>query len=224
MFAGHVGVGLAVARAERRVPAWVFVFAAMFADFVLWLLVLAGRESVAVPADFAATRQLQFDFPWSHGLAASVAWSLLAGAAAGLALGGTRRFRLRAAALVALAVLSHWLLDALVHAPELPLAGAGSRRVGLGLWHQMPAALALEALLAFGGLALFLRGGGAPRGRRTALAAFVFLLVAFTVLGMTVAPAPPSATAMAASSLAMIGVTGAVVGWLGRPRAAASGG
>jgi hypothetical protein len=48
----------------------------------------------------------------------------------------------------------------------------------------------------------------------------VLTLVAmvFTALGMTLAPAPPSAAAMAASSLATLIVVCALVYWLGRAR------
>jgi hypothetical protein len=37
---------------------------------------------------------------------------------------------------VAATVFSHFLLDALVHVAGLPRLGAGSYRVGLGLWHD----------------------------------------------------------------------------------------
>jgi hypothetical protein len=39
----------------------------------------------------------------------------------------------------------------------------------------------------------------------------------FTVLGMTMAPPPPSARAMAVSSLATVTAVCAVAWWLGRP-------
>ena len=55
MFAGHVGAGLAIGSAERRVNVGLFVAAALLLDIVLWLLVLAGCESVAIPSDFART-------------------------------------------------------------------------------------------------------------------------------------------------------------------------
>ena len=48
------------------------------------------------------------------------------------------------------------------------------------------------------------------------LASLVLLLLAFTVAGMTHAPAPPSGAAMAASSLLTIVVACALFGWLGR--------
>ena len=87
---------------------------------------LLGVEAVTIPADFIRTHQPQFVFPWSHGLLAGVGWSALAGVAALACYPRLGPARLRAALLVAAAVFSHWLLDALVHAPELPVAGDSS--------------------------------------------------------------------------------------------------
>jgi hypothetical protein len=214
MFAGHVGVGLALARGERAVNPGVFVAAALLLDALLWAFVLLGWESLRIPAEFAATHQPHFVFPWSHGLSAVAGWAVLAG---GLAFVAASR-RARPALLVAAAVFSHWLLDALVHRPELPLAGAASTVVGLGLWNRMPVALALEAALVVGGLWLYLAGSGLARGRRAGLALLSLVLLAFTIAGMTVAPPPPSARAMAGSSLAMLVLVCGMYAWLGQRR------
>lgn len=84
------------------------------------------------------------------------------------------------------------------------------------LWRRMPLALALEAVIALAGLALFLAGARLSRARALGLAVVSLLVVAFTVVGMTVAPPPPSAATMAASSLATIIGLCALVAWLCR--------
>ncbi len=66
MFAGHLGTALAFGRAERGVNVGVFVVAALLLDFLLWLFVLLGWESVTIPADFASKHQAEFVFPYSH--------------------------------------------------------------------------------------------------------------------------------------------------------------
>lgn len=126
--------------------------------------------------------------------------------------------RVRAAMLVAATVFSHWLLDALVHRPELPIAGAGSATVGLALWQSMPLALAIEALVLLGGLLLFLPGASFTPARKSWLATLCFLVLVFTVVGMTVAPAPPSVAAMASSSLITTAMVCSLVYWLARER------
>jgi hypothetical protein len=215
MFAGHIGAALMIGRAERAVNVGVFIAAALLLDLLLWLFVLIGWEAVAIPPDFASRHQVEFVFPYSHGLAASIFWAVLA-AAVGVACYSRLQSKWRIAALLAVAVFSHWVLDAVVHRPELPLAGAASRAVGFGLWNNMPVALVLEAAIAGVGLYLFLSGTRIGRPRSIALVVLTVLAVAFTALGMTIAPAPPSAAAMAASSLGTLIVVCALVYGFGR--------
>lgn len=216
MLAGHIGAALAIGRVERRVNVGVFVAAALFLDILLWAFVLLGWESVAIPADFASTRQPHFVFPYSHSLLASVLWSAAAGAVAFAWYPVPRNARVRVAALLAAAVFSHWLLDVLVHARAIPLAGAGSPAVGLGLWESLPLALVVEAVIVVVGLIAFLRGSELSRARSSGLVILSLALVALTVIGMTVAPPPPSPLAMAASSLLTLIVVCALAVWLGR--------
>ncbi len=216
MVAGHVGAALAIGRAERRVNVGAFVFAALLLDVILWPLVLLGRESITIPPNFASTHQPEFIFPYSHGLLASIAWSTLAGIAFLIWYPQLKKGKSRAAVLVAIAVFSHWLLDALVHVPELPLGGASSMKVGLGLWQSMPVALVAEALVLVAGLCLFVPGANLSRLKKFWLTVLSLLILGFTVAGMTFAPPPPSVMAMAASSLVTIIVVCALFCWLGR--------
>ena len=106
-----------------------------------------------------------------------LAWSVVAGAAAFYWYAHLGVARWSAAATIAAAVFSHSLLDALVHRPELPLAGANSVKLGLGPWQYMPAALAVEAAIVFAGLLLFVPGSTLLRGKLIALAALSVLIL-----------------------------------------------
>ncbi len=216
MFAGHVGAALALKRAERRVNLGVLILAALLLDVLLWLFVLAGLEQVIVPADYARRHYVTFVFPYSHSLAASLGWSILAGALTWVATVGWVGGRGWATVVVAAAVFSHFPLDVLVHIPELPLLGEASPKVGLGLWNQMPVALMLEVLITAGGLLVFLRGVTLARGRTIGLVGLVVFVTALTVAGMTVAPAPPSIPQVAISSVVGILLVAAIGGWLDR--------
>lgn len=216
MFAGHVGAALAIGCMERRINVGTFVFAAFLLDVLLWLFVLVGWESVKIPPNFAATHQPEFVFPHSHGLLAGIVWSVSAATVASI--GGLQRIvpKHRMATLVGLAVCSHWLLDAMVHVPELPLVGANSMKVGLALWRAMPVALVIESALLLAGLYFFIHGSSLPYVRKGCLIVLAVLTLAFTVAGMTVAPPPPSPRAMAWSSLITIAMVCALIGSLGR--------
>lgn len=54
-------------------------------------------------------------------------------------------------------VVSHWLLDFIVHRPDLPLWPAGGPRVGLNAWSSLSVTLACELALFAAGVALYLR-------------------------------------------------------------------
>ena len=219
MFAGHVGAALAFGQAERRVNIGAFVTAALLLDIVLWLFVLVGWESVTIPASFRSRHQPEFVFPYSHSLVASLVWSALAAAGVWSVSARLGPARARAAVLMAAAVFSHWLLDALVHRPEMPLLGATSQAMGFALWDHLFVALSVEAAIVVLGVVLFIRGSGLPRARSGALALVSLIVLAFTVVGMTLAPPPPSAFAMAGSSLFTVVAVCALFAWLGkRPR------
>jgi len=215
MFAGHVGAGLAISRADRSMNPGVLVFAAMLTDFLLWSFVLLGWESVSIPADYAASHQMHFTFPYSHSMAASVALSLTATAIAYLWYRAPGRGNMRPAVLVGAAVLSHWLLDALVHVPEIPLAGGTSHKVGLGLWQHMALALGIESLVLLAGLWMYLAGAPTSGGRKWGMGILGLFVLGSTVAGMTVAPAPPSVATVAVSSLITIVVVTALASWFG---------
>ncbi len=216
MFAGHLGAGLLLKRAGRNVSlGWLF-FAAMLLDVLLWLLVLAGVESVRVPAHFRTMADLTFDFPWSHGLVASLGWSLAMFLAGWTVLRRGPRHRLAGALALAAAVLSHFVLDWLVHIPELPVAGRDSTLLGFGLWHHLPLAWTVEAALALGGVWVFLTTRPRDRRRASALVAVMTLLTAMTIVGQASSSAPSSTVAMAGSSLVIIALLVAFGWWVDR--------
>jgi membrane-bound metal-dependent hydrolase YbcI (DUF457 family) len=198
MFVGHLAAALAAKPAEPRVPLGVAVAAAFGLDLLWPLLLLLGVESVRVnPGDTAFTN-LAFDsYPWSHSLLLVLVWAALAGWMAWRGL-----LTVRAGIVVGALVVSHWVLDALTHRPDLPL-WPGGPRVGLGLWYSIPATIVLEGTLLAVGVWLYLRATS-PRDRvgRWALAGMIVLA---TVIWITQpwSPPPPSATAVALGAMAL---------------------
>lgn len=201
MFLGHVGVGLALKKADPKLNVGWLVGASLLTDIVLWGLVIFGVERVIIPPDFADTHFLAFDFPYSHSLLATIVRSVLVFAVAYLIIRKHRR--MIAAATLGSAVFLHWICDWLEHIPDLPVAGSDSAKLGLGLWKVMPVALGIEILLAALGLWIYFRTAAEVSSRRkwlvVALTAFIGAL---TVYGGLFSPAPPSPLAVAWSSLA----------------------
>jgi hypothetical protein len=202
MFIGHFGVGFGAKRIAPAVSLGTLLLAALWADLLWAILVLLGIERVAVAPGATAMIPLDFQYnPYSHSLVALLLWGLLLGAVYWLL---RRRLGLAAPAVIAGLVLSHWVLDALTHRPDMPLDLAGARLVGLGLWNSVPGTLAVEVPFFLLGVALYARAT-APRDRIGTYAfwALVGLLLAL-YLGGLFGPPPPSADAVAWTDLALL--------------------
>ena len=116
---------------------------------------------------------------------------------------------------VAATVFSHFLLDALVHVAGLPRLGAGSYRIGLGLWHHTGIELAVECATGSLGWWIYLGCPTSARGgARWGLGGAVAMCALLTVGGGLATTPPPSAGAMAMTSLATIGVLSVLACWL----------
>jgi hypothetical protein len=201
MFAGHLAAGLVLKKMERRINlGWLF-FATLFHDFLLGIFILMGLEHIHVPANFAQTHYLTFTFPYSHGLAASIFWSLLAfGITYAVLPRWTSKERQLAGLVIALAVFSHFVLDWFVHIPEMPLLGENSPKIGLSLWNNLPLALVLETALVIAGFVFYLITVK-PQSNlaRYGVAALMILITALTVTGQLFSDTPPPANGAAMS-------------------------
>ena len=174
---GHAAVALGVSRTAPRINVGFLIFAAFLADFLLGIFTALGLESAHIPADYAARHYLTFTFPYSHGLAALVLWSIVFGAL--FCWVGTKN-RSRAFWILAALVLSHFVLDALVHVPELPLLGENSPKLGLALWNHMPLELTLESVMAIVALVFYWTLSSTTTVGRWGMTIFVALLTALT--------------------------------------------
>jgi hypothetical protein len=193
MFIGHFGVAFAAKRAAPRVSLGSAFLAAQFLDLLWPTFLLLGLESVRIAPGATAVTPLIFEYyPISHSLLTVIGWAIAVGAAYAL-----WRRNTRGAVVLALLVVSHWMLDAIVHVPDLPLAPGGSTLVGLGLWQSKAATLAVEIPIFIAGVWLYLKSTR-PRDKigsyaLVGLLAFLAVIYAGNLAG---AP-PPNVTAIA---------------------------
>jgi hypothetical protein len=204
MFVGHIGAGLLVKRIEPRLNLGVVMFVALFADLLLWTLVILDVEHVGVPESAGPARFFTFVFPYSHGLVANIVWSALAAAIGWYFVAPADSCRARFAWALALAVSSHFMLDLIVHIPDLPIFNRNSPKVGLGLWRHMPIALALELCLSAVALAIYLRAVKPTRGKVFLIGGVVVVAAALTTIGPYIPGEPPPAVTLALSSLLIL--------------------
>jgi hypothetical protein len=211
VFVGHYGVSFAVKKAAPSVPLWVLFIAVQLLDVAWAPLVLLGIERVRIVPGITASNPLDLYYmPYTHSLIGAVLWSVGAFALYRVAAPHSPK---TAAAFVALAVFSHWILDWVVHRPDLPLYD-NTAKVGLGLWNRPAVAFGLEAVILFGGLWLYFRTGA---GRRAGMVVFGIIMLgiqAYVFFG----PPPASDKAAAVTALVAYVVFAIVVRRLERPR------
>ncbi len=188
MLLGHYGIALALKKVAPRTSLPVLVMAANFLDLLWPVFLLLGWENVSIVPGITALSPFDFTYyPFSHSLLATMAWSVVVGSVYFVA---TRYAR--GSMIIACTVLSHWVLDALVHRPDLPIGFGDTRVIGLGLWDSLGMTLVLEFGILFTGLYLYTRTTE-PKDQlgRYALGALVATLLAIYATTL-IGPPPPS--------------------------------
>ena len=208
MFLGHYGVALALKRAEPKLSLGTLFLAVQLPDVLWGIFLLLGWENARIVPGYTAVTPLEFlDYPISHSLVGALAWSFVAAA---LYYSWPTRDTSRhwqAAAVVGLAVFSHYPLDVLVHVADLPLSGSASVKLGLGLWNSPLATLAAEAIVFGVGLAIYLARGSNRHPVRTPRIVVLVLVLVGTYLASVFGPLPPSMTVVAVSDIVfMVGI------------------
>ena len=207
MFVGHYGVSFALKARDPRIPLWVLFLAVQLLDLLWAPFVLLGIEKVRIVPGITAASPLDLYYmPYTHSLIAAVLWSAAAYGAYRLWAGG--RGGSGAALLVALAVFSHWVLDVVVHRPDLALYD-DTMKVGLGLWNRPVLALVVEAAVLFSGIGLLLRHQQKGRATLVGLGVLLMGVQATTFWG----PPPSSDRAIAIIALACYVVFAGIIAW-----------
>ncbi|HEY0017931.1 MAG TPA: metal-dependent hydrolase [Longimicrobium sp.] len=199
MLLGHYGAAFAARRTAPRTSLGALTFAAQFLDQLWPILLLTGVEHVRIVPGLMAASPLDFvSYPVSHSLLTAAGWGLLlAGIYYALRRDG------RGAAVLGALVVSHWLLDAPMHRPDLPLWPGSPVLVGGGAWNSVPLTILLDGGVFAAGLALYLRGTRArDRIGSWGLYAMAAVLVFFFVSGF-LAPPPSGERELAFGALGL---------------------
>src|SRR5215475_2383533 len=187
MFIGHFGVALGAKKFAPRTSLGSLFFAAQFLDLVWPVFLLAGLEHVRIAPGITRMSPFDFyDYPITHSLLTAAIWSVVVGGAY-----YSLRRNGHTAWVMGIAVLSHWILDFLVHRPDLPL-WPGGPKVGLGLWNFWTPEIVLEVAIFAAGCGLYLSATRArdKLGRYALWALLLFLFVGW--VASLAAGAPPS--------------------------------
>ncbi|MGC1241930.1 MAG: hypothetical protein WA874_10085 [Chryseosolibacter sp.] len=193
MFIGHFAAGMAGKKIQPAISLGTLFLAAQFLDLLWPTLLLLGVEHVVISPGISAVTPLEFsDYPISHSLLFVVGWGVLFGVAYFL---WTRNQR--GALLLGALVVSHWVLDLIVHIPDLPLYPGDSPKVGLSLWNSTLLTILVEGAIFVAGVTLYVRAKKINQQRISwwFWSLVLFLLVIHTI-NFVSAP-PPNVEAIA---------------------------
>ena len=217
MFLGHYGVAFALKRAEPKLSLGTLFVAVQLADLLWGIFLLLGWEHARIVPGYTPMTPIEFlDYPISHSLVAAFVWGIVAAALyySWPTRDTTRHWQ--AAAIVGVAVFSHYPLDVLVHVSDLPIAGNDSPKLGLGLWNN-PTATIIAELLVFGiGLALYVTLRSHRHPVRMGRLAVVAIALLGTYFASTYGPPPPNMTTIAVSGIVFFLVVAALAAWADR--------
>ena len=216
MFVGHYAACLAAKKFEKRVSLGVLFLAVQLLDILFFPLVLLGIERINIFERYTASTHFELEYmPYTHSLLGAALWAFAA-----YALFRWVVVKHKTVALfVGLAVFSHWVLDLIVHVPDLPLWADSSMKFGFGLWNYPAVTFVLEAVLLITALWMYLKSTTAITAvGKYGMGVFVVLLVLFNIANIFGPMGDPDKTTLAISALAAYFLFAGVAYWLDRKR------
>lgn len=177
MFIGHFGVGLAAKKIESKPSLGTYFFASQFIDLLWPFFLILGIEEVRVAPGISEFTPLDFVYyPFTHSLAGVLFWAVIFGAVYFLI-----KKNYKAAILLGVLVLSHWILDLLTHIPDLPIIPGADVKVGLGLWNSIPLTIFVEGSIFILGAFLYFSVTNAKnkKGIYTLWSLLIFLVLIY---------------------------------------------
>lgn len=183
MIAGHFGFAAIVKSRERSTPLWALMLATVWLDVIFVPLFAAHLETVQPTTTHEGYGSMIIHANYTHSIAGMAALSAALGAMF------LPRLGRRVALVIALVSASHWVLDLIVHRPDLPVLPGNLGNLpdfGLGLWNYPRAAACVELALVVVGAAMYWRAAvdvSAKAGKNGRLASIsAATIAAFGVL------------------------------------------
>jgi hypothetical protein len=167
-------------------------FASQFIDLLWPFLLLAGIEYVEIDPGNTAFTPLNFIYyPFSHGFVSVLIWGFLVGLVYYLI-----KKNLKISLLLGFLVVSHWLLDLIVHRSDLPMFPGSEIKAGFGLWNSVILTIIIEGGIFILGIYFYLKMTEAKNKVGTyAFWGLIAFLVIIYITNIT-SPPPPSSEAI----------------------------
>ena len=205
------------------IPLWLGFLAVQFIDIIFAVLVMLGIEGGGTMVDGVPI----FDIPFSHSLLSTLFLSCV----------GAVIFQMISKAkgpkvffVFAMLIFSHWVLDLVVHRPDLPLYPGGELMLGFGVWNFPYIAYALEMGLLLAGFLFWMKVTQPKSTLYSILPWALFAVMGLIQYAFILAPglevqagtfdinSGPQGVALGISALLTYAVIAAWVAWIERGR------
>jgi hypothetical protein len=171
MITGHFGLAAGVKKFAPRLPLWSLLLATFWLDIIFTVFSMFGLESFA-PMNPAQPMygEVIINAHYTHSLVGALLISIFTGWLASLP------WKKDGGLVIGAVVFSHWILDLLVHRPDLPILPGNLGDfplLGFGLWQYPRLSGTIELALAIAGVTLYWVGAAKLKRdqRRRALTA-----------------------------------------------------
>jgi hypothetical protein len=187
MFIGHFGIGFGAKKFAPKLSLGFLFIAAQFIDLLWPVLLLLNIEHVVISPGITKLTPFDFvDYPISHSLIMVLLWGILLGIICWFFLKNVKF-----SFVIFFIVLSHWLLDLIVHRPDLPLLPGNELRFGLGLWNYQIASIITEVIIFAAGLYFYYRTTK-PKNNFGKYGLIILVVLFITAYIMNIISPPPT--------------------------------
>jgi len=153
MFAGHFGVAAVIKSKTPELPLWSLLVSTQLLDIAFIPFSLAGIETMEPIGEGGYARMIIYAF-YTHSFVGALLLSILAACLAGGFWGK------KSGIIIGLVAFSHWILDLIVHRPDMPILPGNIGNfplLGFGLWESVSVSILIEFLLIAAGAIFYFR-------------------------------------------------------------------
>lgn len=188
MFIGHYGIAFALKKYVPKTSLGILFICTQLVDILFFLFVPLGIEHLRIIPGFTEASPFDlYDYPLTHSLLGALAWTIVVYLIVRFVpLRSTvdTSYKQRAALVLSVLVFSHFLLDVIVHTPDLLLVPGFDLAIGLGLWNSIIATVAIELAVLLVGFWIYLKSTSSDTSAvgKFGMYIFIIVLVVITIL------------------------------------------
>ncbi len=209
MYVGHFGVSLALKKYDQSLSLGFLFIAVQLVDFLFPIFNLLGLEDGHIVPGFVEASYLDlYNLPITHSLLGALFWAI---ATYFIVRFGFLRASSKSQAensqtslLMGISVFSHYVLDLIVHTPDLLIVPGIDFKIGLGLWNYYLPSILIEAVFLLGGFLIYNQVTPSGSDVRSKYGMLIFMVVLLLVNFMLVTPDPVPGINIFGASLILV--------------------